>query len=78
MLKLILLGVIALGAPISAHADAVSGPIADITRVEDAWRKARIEGDTDFLERFHAKEGVIQGIDGKAQTRDADIAMFAS
>ena len=43
---------------------------------EDAWRKAWIVGDLDFLERFYAKEGRIQGIDGKVQSRDEDIAIF--
>lgn len=50
----------------------------EITRVEDAWRKARIAGDSAFLEQFYAKEGRIQGMDGKVQSRAADIALFAS
>jgi ketosteroid isomerase-like protein len=48
----------------------------EITMSEDAWRKARIDGDLDFLERFYAKEGRIQGIDGKLLSRDEDIAIF--
>lgn len=51
---------------------------AAITKAEDAWRQARIDADTAFLERFYAKEARIQGIDGKAQTREADIDMFRS
>jgi ketosteroid isomerase-like protein len=47
-----------------------------ITQDEDAWRKARIAGDLNFLDRFYAKEGRIQGIDGKALSRDEDIAIF--
>lgn len=50
----------------------------EITEAEDAWRKARIAGDVAFLERFYAKEGRIQGLDGKVQTRASDIALFAS
>jgi ketosteroid isomerase-like protein len=46
--------------------------------MEDAWRKARIAGDTAFLEQFYAKEGRIQGMDGQVQSRTADIALFAS
>lgn len=49
---------------------------AEITRVEDAWRKARIAGDVAFLENFYAEEARIQGMDGKALSREADIAMF--
>jgi ketosteroid isomerase-like protein len=40
--------------------------------------RGRIAGDTAFLEQFYAKEGRIQGIDGKVQSRAADIALFAS
>lgn len=50
----------------------------EITNTEDAWRKARIAGDTEFLDRFYASEGRIQGMDGKVQSRAADIALFAS
>lgn len=49
---------------------------AEIVNAEDAWRQARIDGNVAFLERFYAKEARIQGMDGKALTRDADIAMF--
>lgn len=49
---------------------------AEITRAEDAWRQARIHGDVSFLDRFYAKEGRIQGIDGKIVSRDADIDIF--
>jgi len=37
----------------------------EITKVEDAWRQARIAGDVAFLDRFYASEGRIQGMDGK-------------
>jgi|GEM_PF-4941671 len=47
-----------------------------ITKIEDAWRQARIDGDVGFLERFYAKEGRIQGVDGKLQSREADIDIF--
>lgn len=49
---------------------------AEITQAEDAWRQARIGGDVAFLEKFYATEARIQGMDGKALTREADIAMF--
>ena len=52
--------------------------LQEITKAEDAWRKARIAGDTAFLERFYAAEGRIQGMDGKVQSRAADIALFAA
>jgi ketosteroid isomerase-like protein len=48
----------------------------DITQAEDAWRQARIKGDTAFLERFYAKEGRIQGMDGRVQSREKDIDLF--
>jgi ketosteroid isomerase-like protein len=51
---------------------------SDITRAEDEWRKARIDGDVAFLDRFYAAEGRIQGMDGKVQSRAADIALFAA
>jgi ketosteroid isomerase-like protein len=64
------------GVPASAQtSDSVR---QEIMKVEDAWRKARIAGDTAFLEQFYAKEGRIQGMDGKVQSRAADIALFAS
>jgi ketosteroid isomerase-like protein len=50
----------------------------EITQAEDAWRKARIDGDVDFLSRFYAREGRIQGMNGKVQSREADIALFAT
>jgi ketosteroid isomerase-like protein len=50
----------------------------EIVGVEDAWRKARIDADVGFLERFYAKEGRIQGMDGKLKSRSDDIAMFAT
>jgi ketosteroid isomerase-like protein len=65
---------------ITSTATAQTAPAVrqEITRAEDDWRKARIAGDTAFLERFYAKEGRIQGMDGKVQSRSADIALFAS
>jgi 5-carboxymethyl-2-hydroxymuconate isomerase len=51
---------------------------AEIVRAEDDWRAARIAGDTAFLERFYAAEGRIQAMDGKVQSRAADIALFAT
>lgn len=51
---------------------------AEITRLEDDWRTARIKGDTVFLEHFYAKDLVIQGMNGSALPRDEDIALFAS
>ena len=50
----------------------------DIIKAEDDWRQARITGDIAFLERFYAAEGPIQGMDGKVQSRSADIALFAT
>lgn len=52
--------------------------IATITRLEDDWRKARIDGDTAFLERFYAREFRVQGMGGKVQSRSADIDLFAT
>lgn len=60
------------GAPIT------TGPeVAEIIRLEDAWRRARIEGDTAFLERFYASEMRVQGMDGRVQSRARDIELFA-
>ncbi|MEG3164712.1 nuclear transport factor 2 family protein [Sphingomonas sp. PB2P19] len=63
---------------ISALAQTTDAARQAITKAEDAWRKARIAGDTAFLERFYAAEGRIQGMDGKVQSRTADIALFAT
>lgn len=49
---------------------------AEITQAEDDWRQARIAGDVAFVEKFYSKEARIQGMDGKALSREADIAMF--
>lgn len=49
---------------------------AEIVRLEDAWRRARIEGDIAFLERFYAREMRVQAMDGKVVSRADDIAMF--
>lgn len=50
----------------------------EIVRAEDAWRQARIDGDTAFLERFYAREARIQNINGEVVSRADDIAIFAS
>ncbi|CAN5333207.1 hypothetical protein BH10PSE15_BH10PSE15_12660 [soil metagenome] len=50
--------------------------LSGAARAEEGWRAARIAGDTAFLERFHARQGRIQGMDGKVQSRDADIATY--
>jgi ketosteroid isomerase-like protein len=64
-------------ASMSGTAFAQTTPLVQqITQAEDAWRKARIAGDVNFLERFYAKEGRIQGIDGKVLAREADIDIF--
>lgn len=62
--------------PVSAQTTAAARQ--QITKAEDDWRKARIAGDTAFLDRFYAAEGRIQGMDGKVQSRAADIALFAT
>jgi ketosteroid isomerase-like protein len=62
----------------SAAAQTTQSARAEIIKVEDDWRQARIDGDVSFLERFYAKEGRIHGMDGKVLSREADIAMFAS
>ena len=62
----------------SVSAQTTDAARQEITNAEDAWRKARIAGDTAFLERFYAAEGRIQGMDGKVQSRAADIALFAT
>ena len=66
MLKpLVLVGALIVGFGSSAQARSVAADRQEIIGAEDAWRKARIDGDTAFLERFYAKEGRIQGMDGK-------------
>lgn len=73
-IALLLTVTLALSVPAPAQVkDAVR---TEIVQAEDAWRQARIDGDVAFLERFYAKEARIQGMDGKALTREADIAMF--
>jgi ketosteroid isomerase-like protein len=79
MLKpLVLVGALILGLASTAQARSVATDREEIIRAEDAWRKARIDGDTAFLERFYAKEGRIQGMDGKVLSRADDIAIFAA
>lgn len=59
-----------------AAAEVTDAVRMEIIKTEDAWRQARIDADIAFLESFYAKEARIQGMDGKALTREADIAMF--
>lgn len=77
LLALVFTSAIMMGG-IPASAQTSDSVRQEVTKVEDAWRKARIAGDTAFLEQFYAKEGRIQGMDGKVQSRAADIALFAS
>jgi ketosteroid isomerase-like protein len=65
-------------APEAASVATTEAARAAITRAEDAWRKARIDGDIAFLEQFYAKEGRIQAMDGKVKSRADDIAIFAT
>jgi ketosteroid isomerase-like protein len=51
---------------------------AEITQTLQAWRDARVAGDTAFLGRFYAKELRIQGTNGAVITREDDIRGFAS
>lgn len=62
----------------AAVAKTTSSDRMAITQVEDDWRKARIDGDVSFLERFYARECRIQGMNGKVQSRTDDIAIFAA
>src|SRR3546814_18980944 len=68
----------AMAASSAAAAQTTDKDRADVTQVEDAWRKARIDGDVGFLDRFYAKEGRIPAMDGKVKTREEDIALFAT
>src|SRR5512141_1466140 len=45
-----------------------SGAEAEITRLLQAWRDARVAGDTAFLGRFYAEELRIQGTNGAVIT----------
>jgi ketosteroid isomerase-like protein len=78
MLSTALAALLLVTAPFAASAQSQDQQAvhAEITQAEDAWRQARIAGDVAFLEQFYAEEARIQGMDGKALTRDADIAMF--
>jgi ketosteroid isomerase-like protein len=78
MLKYVVLALLAASISGPALAQTSDAVRSEITQAEDAWRKARIDGDVDFLERFYAKEGRIQGMNGKVQSREADIAIFAT
>lgn len=62
--------------PVAAQSP--SPDIATITQAEDAWRRARIDGHTAFLDKFYTKDARIQWMNGKVQTRDEDIALFAT
>ena len=61
---------------LSVSAQTTDAARQEITTAEEAWRQARIDGDVGFLELFYAKEGRLQGIDGKLQSREADIDIF--
>lgn len=50
---------------------------AEILRLENAWRKARVLRDTAFLDSLYAPELRIQGSNGAVITRDTDIGLFA-
>lgn len=78
ILNVICLALAGLTSSISATAQTTDATRQEIAKAEDAWRTARIAGDTAFLERFYAAEGRIQGMDGKVQSRAADIALFAA
>ena len=49
----------------------------EIVRLELAWRQARIDGDTAFLERFYAPEFHVHTEDGRRVDRADDIGLFA-
>lgn len=68
--------VAALTMTMSAAAQTTDAARQEITTAEDAWRQARIDGDVGFLERLYAEESRMQGIDGKLQSREADIDIF--
>jgi ketosteroid isomerase-like protein len=74
-IRYLLLAALALA---TGTAAATPGREAEIVRVEDAWRQARIDRDVAFLERFYAREMRIQGMDGRVLSRADDIAMFRS
>ena len=78
VLPVLCLALVGLTTSMSASAQTTDAARQEITKAEEAWRKARIAGDTAFLERFYAAEGRIQGMDGKVQSRAADIALFAT
>ena len=61
---------------VAPAAAAMKGDVQAITRLEDAWRQARIDADTGFLERFYAPELRIQNMNGAVQSRADDIAIF--
>jgi ketosteroid isomerase-like protein len=50
----------------------------DLLRLDVEWRKARVDGDAEFLERFYAKELRFIGTNGAVIERDTDIALFAA
>ena len=74
-LGLVLLVVIACARPSTLRDDRTDQE--EIIRLENAWRKARVDGDTAFLQSLYARELRIQGTDGSVITRDTDIALFA-
>jgi ketosteroid isomerase-like protein len=64
--------------PVAERRSDASVAEREIVRLEQAWRDARVAGDTAFLESFYAKELRIQGANGAVIGRDQDIAGFAS
>lgn len=51
---------------------------AEIIRLEDAWRTARVQRDLAFLERFYAHDVRIHDINGKRLSRADSIARYTS
>ncbi len=49
---------------------------AEMAALHDQWGKARIKGDTAFLENFYGQELRLQVMDGSVNDRKADIDMF--
>lgn len=71
------LALAAVAAAASPTGAPVDPDVREIVRLEDAWRQARVEGDIAFLDRFYAQEMRVQGMDGRVQSRNEDIALFA-
>src|SRR5688572_19994592 len=48
----------------------------EVTRLEDAWRQARVDRDLSFLDRFYSEDMRVHWLDGSILSRSEAVARF--